>query len=1036
MNAGIAKRLLGNRHLLTLSVVLILIAGLAAWTSLPRIEDPRITTRNATVVTALPGATAERVEALVTKKLEDALRQVAEIETIDSTSRGGISVISVELDDGVDASSNEQVFSEIRDRLADAEGELPPGASKPSLDDQRGAVAYSLIAALSWTGNGEPRLAILERLGQELADRLRNLPGTEQVVRFGKLDEEIRVTLEPDGLADLGLTVRDLAERLSSADTKVPAGSLRTDARQVSLEVAGELDTTARIAAVPLASDGRGLVSLGDVAQVSRTWQAPPREMAFSDGSRAVLIGARTRGAVHLSDWAEKARALVAEIAEETGGGVAVDLVFDQSRYTERRLGDLGANLGAGAAVVVLVVFLTMGWRASLIVGAALPLSAALTLFGLDLAGQQIHQMSIFGMIIAIGLLIDNAIVMTDEVRTRRGQGLSPAAAAESAVKHLFPPLAASTFTTILGFMPIFLLPGNVGDFVGPIAVSVILALTASFAISMTLIPALSAMLVHPSGADGRWWRDGWTSHRLGVLYRSALTFAIGRPVVTAGACLVLPVAGYLAAGTLGNQFFPAADRDQFEVQVWLSPDAAVTRTAETVLAMEALIRDQGEVDGVTWVVGGSSPPVYYNQLRNQDDNPAYARGTVLASAPREAKRLVEDLQDLLADQFPDARVVVRAFGQGPPIPAPVSLRLVGPDTDRLRVYGEELRRLMHELPQITHTRASIQGGSPKLWLDAHEGEARLAGLTLGQIADQFQTALEGAQGGRVLEDLQDLPVRVRYADPERGDTGRIATLRLMSPAVADGWVPAQALGELRLRPEPASITRRNGERVNEVEGWLRPDALPIEVTQAIEERVETSGLKLAPGYRLEIAGDSEEQGEAIGLLLAYAPLLATLMLASLVLSFRSFPIAGIIGTVAVLSVGLGLLSLWAGGYPLGFNPLIGSAGLVGVAINASIVVLAAIRSNPRAASGDVHEIARETLGTTRHIVSTTLTTIGGFLPLLILSGGDFWPPLAIVIAGGVGLSISLGLLFTPAIYRIIAGGHRQAVAAADPAAA
>ncbi|MEA3277719.1 MAG: efflux RND transporter permease subunit [Pseudomonadota bacterium] len=1021
MQTSPATALLRNGHLLTLSIALILIAGLAAWSSLPRIEDPRITTRNATIVTTLPGANASRVEALVTKKLEDALREVAEIKTIESTSRGGISLIAIELDDGVNGSNNEQIFSEIRDKLADAEPELPPEAGRPNLDDKRGAVAYSLIAAVAWEGSGEPQLGILDRLAEELADRLRNLPGTEQVVRFGSAEEEIRATVDPDELAQLGLTVEDLARRLADSDPKIPAGTLRTDQRQVRLGVAGELDTTARIAAVPLIADERGLVSLGDVAEVSKTWRDPPAEMAYTDGRRAVLVGVRTREAVHLDDWATQARDLVAEFGNGIGDGIAVDLVFDQNRYTGNRLGELGGNLGAGAAVVVLVVFFMMGWRAALIVGAALPLSAAMTLFGLDVAGQQIHQMSIFGMIIAIGLLIDNAIVMTDEVRTRRGEGLAPIAAAEAAVRHLFGPLAASTFTTILGFMPIFLLPGNVGDFVGPIAVSVILALTASFAMAMTIIPALAALLVRPAAQGGRWWRDGWTNPGLSSLYRAALTAAVRRPVLTIAACLALPVAGFMAASTLGNQFFPAADRDQFEVQAWLPADASVSRTAETVLAMEGLIRAEGDVHGVSWVAGASSPPVYYNQLRDQDNNPAYARGTVLAASPQEAKRLVESLQDRLSDRFPEARVVVKAFGQGPPIPAPVSMRVVGPSTDKLRAYGEELRRIMHQIPAITHTQASIQGGEPKLWLDADEEEARLAGLTLGQIAGQFQAAMEGAVGGRVLEDLEDLPVRVRYADGERGDTARIATLRLISPAAPGAWVPAQALGELTLRPEVASITRRDGERVNTVEGWLRPDLLPIEVTRAIQRRIAEEKLILDPGYRLEIAGDSEEQGEAIGLLLAYAPLLATLMLASLVLSFRSFAIAGIIGAVAILSVGLGMLSLWAGGYPLGFNPILGSAGLVGVAINASIVVLAAIRANPEASAGDTEAIVGETLGATRHIVSTTLTTIGGFLPLLFFSGGDFWPPLAIVIAGGVGLSITLGLVFTPAVYRLVA---------------
>ncbi len=1037
-----AARTVRDGHLLGLAIALILMAGLAAWGSLPRIEDPRITTRNALVVTPLPGGDAARVEALVTKPLEDALREVAEIKAIESTSRAGVSLISIELDDAVGPDDNQAIFSKIRDRLAETEPELPVEAGAPRLDDLRGAVAYSMIAAVAWRGEGEPPMGILERLSVELADQLRNLPGTEQVVRFGGADEEVRVEIDPAELAALGLTPGDVAARLSAADPKLPAGTLRPGERRIQLEVSGAFAAADRVAAVPLIADQGRVVSLGDLARVTKTWAEPPRQMAFADGHRAVLVGVRTRDAVHLDDWSRRARAIVTEMSPQAGDSVSLEVAFDQSRYTETRLAELGGNLVAGAGVIVAVVLFTMGLRAALVVGAALPLSAALTLFGLDLAGAQIHQMSIFGLIIAIGLLIDNAVVITDEVRHRRAGGLSPQDAARAAVGHLFTPLAASTFTTILGFMPVFLLPGNVGDFVGPIAVSVILALAVSFVLSMTLIPALAARFLPPeqAGRRARWWRQGWSRPGLTAAYRALLLGALHRPALTLALCLVLPGAGLWAAGQLGNQFFPAADRDQFEVQVWLAPDAEVTATAATVRAMEDLIRASGAVRGVTWVAGASSPPVYYNQLRDQDDNPAYARGTVLAADPQEAKRLVGVLQDKLSDAFPEARVVVRPFGQGPPIPAPVSLRLVGPDTDTLRSLGEGLRLILSEQPEVTHSKASIQGGEPKLWLDVREQEARLAGLGLSEIASQFQAALTGQTGGRVLEDLEDLPVRVRLSDAERADSARVATLRLVAaaPGPGDGpvLVPAEAFGDLRLAPQSAAITRRNGERVNTVEAWLRPDALPIEVSAAVQARIDAGALPLPPGYRLETAGDSEESGEAIGLLLAYAPLLGALMLAALVLSFGSFTLAAIVGLSGVLSLALGFLSLWIGGYPLGFNPLLGSAGLLGVAINASIVVLAAIRANPAARLGEPAAMAGEVLHATRHILTTTLTTVGGFLPLL-LSGGDFWPPLAVVIAGGVGLSIFLGLFFTPALYRLTLGRERTVPAAeAAPAPA
>jgi len=394
-------------------------------------------------------------------------------------------------------------------------------------------------------------------------------------------------------------------------------------------------------------------------------------------------------------------------------------------------------------------------------------------------------------------------------------------------------------------------------------------------------------------------------------------------------------------------------------------------------------------------------------------------------------------LQRELDRGMPDAQLVASPFGQGPPVDAPISYRVVGPDPDRLRSYGEQLRRIIASVPGVLHSRATIAGGEPKLWFRADEAEAALAGLDLRRIADQFQFNLEGAIGGSVLEDLEELPVRIRYARQDRVDPYQLASMQLVpgTPLGERGWVPAAALGELELAPEPSAVTRRNGERVNHVHAWLAPGVLPMEVSRAILERLPGEGFELAPGYRLEIGGDSEEQGRAVASLMQWLPVLAVLMVATLVLSFRSGTLAALIGVVAVLSVGLGLFSLWLAGWPIGFNPIIGSAGLVGVAINGSIVVLAAIRADTQARSGDVDAIVRCTGEASRHILATTLTTTGGFLPLLLFSGGAFWPPLAVVIAGGVGLSVILSLVFTPAAYAFLFGRHSRRKVGRQPLA-
>jgi multidrug efflux pump subunit AcrB len=338
---------------------------------------------------------------------------------------------------------------------------------------------------------------------------------------------------------------------------------------------------------------------------------------------------------------------------------------------------------------------------------------------------------------------------------------------------------------------------------------------------------------------------------------------------------------------------------------------------------------------------------------------------------------------------------------------------------DVLRQLGAELRAAMHQVPGVLYTRASIEGGQPKLILQANEQTARLTGLSLSDVIGQLQSGLEGALGGSVLESLEELPVRVRHEEVQREDLVRLSSLALVAPeaTAASGWVPLTALGHFALQSVLAGIDRLDGVRVNEVLGFTAAGVLAIDATREILRLLDDQSFQLPAGYRLTVAGDSEEEGRAVGQLSTYIPVLAVLMISALVLSFRSVGLAALVALVALLSAGMGFLALKVAGYPLGFNPLIGTAGLVGVAINGAIVVLAAIRADTHARTGDPVAVTGAVLHSTRHVVATSLTTAGGFAPLLLFTGGDFWPPLAVVLAGGVLFSVPLALVFTPAVY-------------------
>jgi len=1008
-----------NRYLLVLTILVSLACGWFGMTSLQRFEDPRIVNRYPIIITPVPGASAKRIEALVTEKLEEQLQEVSEIKKMTSTSLAGVSIIVIELLEAVDKYTNEEVFAKIRDKMEEASREFPPGAGAPRFDDKRDPAAFTFIVGLTWNRESAPQLGILNRLAEDLADRIRTVSGTEMVRLYGAPAEQITVLADHRELSALGISADDIARTIEAADSKIPAGALRGGESDVFLEVSGEVDSVERVASIPLMTgDDQTVVRVHDVAEVQRQWRDPPTEIGLVDGKRSVLVAARMGRERRGDEWTDEVVAIVDEFTAMVGDGVHIDKLFEQAEYMKDRLALLTSNMIAGALLVMVVVFLMMGWRLGLIVGLALPVVIALTVFLFQFTGDALHQMSIYGMIIALGLLIDNAIVMVDEVTKRKADGKPPLQAIYEAVNHLVWPLLASTLTTVLAFAPIILLPGGPGDFVGAIGRGVILAVVFSLLIALTVTASLAGIFAKPTprGARPVWWRDGAGHPVLTNLYRRFLGWGLRFPVAAIALSFFLPVAGFVLARTLGNSFFPPTDRDMFEVRVWMPNDTPIEHTRKQAQAIEEEIRERPEVKRVWWLVGGSFPRVYYNLPMDQDNSPHYAHAIVKTESDRATKRIINDLQRDLNTRFPGAQILARQFRQGPPIVADVEYRIYGPSMAKLQDLGEQIRRTLQADPEVLVTQTTMPRGEPKLWLEVDEDRARVVGFALNDLAGQLEANFEGYVGGSMLEDIEELPIRVRYRDERRGNLEDIASMNFVSTG-GKRWVPLAAVGGFKLHPDLGGITRYNGVRTNIIKGYTTTEALPINVAYRVLDQLDSEGARLPPGYRLEIGGTVEQEQEVRGQLFEPLPILLLLMGATLVLVFRSALLAIMLGIVGLMSVGLAVLSTWLIDFPISFNTFMGTFGLVGVALNDSIVVLAAIRADPRASLGDLDAVVEAVLGTTRHVISTTLTTIGGFLPLILIVGGDFWPSMSIVLAGGITGASILALVFIPAAY-------------------
>lgn len=1011
-------------RLTVLAMIMIFAAGTSAFLTIGRQEDPTITNLFATILTPFPGADPGRVEALVTEKIEEELRQIPEIDTIRSTSRAGISVIQVELSQFITDAQIEQTWSEIRDALSDAARELPQGVPEPEFDNDRTG-AFTTISALVMSEGRAFQPGVVKRYAEALQDRLRSVSGTKLVSLYGAREEELRVIIDPVRLTEIGLTAADVARTIQAADTKVQAGQVQGETSSVLVEVRGEINSLQRVRNVPLITTGDGrVVRVSDVAQVERTVREPAETLTRTDGKPSVLIAARMEDDLQVDAWAARVRAELAEYEKALPAGIEHRLLFDQSRYTADRLLTVLNNLAIGIGLVVAVLFITLGWRSALIVAAVLPLATMISVFGLQISGVSIHQMSVTGLIVALGLLVDAAIVMVDDIRRRLAAGISRGAAVEAGIKRLAIPLLASTVTTALAFMPMVLLPGPAGDFVGSIALAVIIMLAASLGLALTITPALSGWLLKQTP-------EPETKVSKPGLFHRTIRWSVAHPGLSILVSLIVPVVGFASFPTLTAQFFPGVDRDQFHIQVKLPDSAPIAQTQAATERASEIIRANAGIRQLTWVIGTSAPAFYYNMIADQDNTPSFAEALVTTASPERTEELLPVIQQQLNAALPEARVTVRGLVQGPPVNAPVEIRLVGPDLGVLRQLGNEVRLIMLSVPEIIQARTELVGGAPKVELDLDEERVKLAGLTLGDVAGQLSARLDGTVGGSLIERSEELPVRVRVGEERRGSIVDLGNANLIAPTTADTaqsqdtserypGIPLTALGRLQVVPSETPIYRRNGERVNTVQGFVQRSVLPEEALKRVQAELERAGFQVPEGYRIEVGGDADARDETLRNLLATLGIILALTLATIVLTFGSYRLAAVTCLVAVLSIGLSLFALAVFRYPFGIQAVIGVIGSIGVSINAAIIIMTALQEDAEAIAGDLKRIAELVVAQSRHIISTTLTTFGGFLPL-ILEGGGFWPPFAMAIAGGVLLSTIVSFYFTPAVFALLA---------------
>jgi multidrug efflux pump subunit AcrB/outer membrane protein TolC len=999
------------RPRITLGLALLLsAAGAVAWTTMPREEDPRLARRVALVIAPYPGAEATEVERLIARPIEDALAEVPEILRVQATIRTGLAIVNVELRPDVGGDETARAWSDVREALEDARADMPDEALAPRLDDDVQDTESVLVAITSADGNGD--VLALADAADALEARMLALPDVARVAITG--DPGARITIDVDDVRarELGVDPLSLVELLRARNVSTPGGTLALDGRTLAILPEGSLDDVDAIARLPIPTSRGVTLPLETFATVARTLDEPTSELARHDGEPAVVVGVIPRPGLQAERFGETVRAELTRFAE-TRPELAIEEIAFQPAHVEARLSELAGSLLLGIGIVALVVLLGMGFRVGLVVASVVPLVTFASVAVYAVSGGVLHQMAVAALVVALGLLVDNAIVVAETMQRRLDDGETARDAMLATVRELAVPLGSATATTLASFVPMLLSEGTSGDFTRAIPIVVMLTLTVSYAYALLVTPLVARFGLRRT--------EGVVRDRAGELGLRIARVAVRRPVVTLVVSLALVFGSGSFAPRVRQAFFPASDRDQLVVEIELPEGTHLTRTDASARRLEHALLAHPEVASVTAFVGRGTPPFYYN-LPRRPDVPSLAQLVVRARDASAVTSLARFAEGVLADD-PDALVVARPLEQGPPILAPIEIRLEGHDLDALDRAASQVHALLRDAEGTRLVRRDQGLGAPTLRFAIDDAASARHGVDRRLVALGLLSHARGLPAGSFRGDGLDadpipLVVRSSVDGVTRGDAIAPSALTASDvPRPSAPPLPLTQVAEAELDWSPAVIHRRDRTRVVRVLAETEGNTTYASVIASVRPALDA--LELPEGVRYAIGGAQAESDTANAALGSKAPIAALLLVAILLAQFDSFRRVAIVLATAPLAA----LGIWPGLYaldlPFGFVALLGAIALIGIAVNAAIVLIDVIDARRRDGASVRDAVIDAVRLRTRPIVLTTGTTVAGLAPLLF-SASTLWPPMAAAMISGLVIATVLSLAVVPALYVLL----------------
>jgi multidrug efflux pump subunit AcrB len=989
-------------------IVAIAIAGFVAFLTLGRAEDPSFTVKQMTVVTAWPGATAKEMEELVAEKLEKRMQELRWYDRTETFTRPGLAFTMVVLRDSTPPAEVAEEFYQARKKIGDESPNLPQGVIGPIVNDEYSDVTFALYALKA---KGEPH-RFLVRDAEVLRQRLLRVPGVKKVNIIGEQAEKVFVEFSHDRLTTLGVSPRDIFAALNGRNVITSAGSVEAKGPQVMIRLDGAIDDLEVIRNTAVAAQGRTL-KLSDIAEVKRGYEDPATFLIRNNGEPTVLLGVVMREGSNGLELGKALEAEAAAINAEMPLGMSLSKVTDQSVNIRSAVDEFMVKFFAALGVVMLVGFLSMGWRAGMIVAAAVPLTLAVVFVVMAGTGKDFDRITLGSLILALGLLVDDAIIAIEMMVVKMEEGYERIRAAAYAWSHTAAPMLAGTLVTAIGFMPNGFAQSSAGEYTSNMFWIVGIALIASWVVAVVFTPYLGVMLLpnitHPKQGHGAIYATPHYNR-----FRRVLGLVIHRKWLVAGSVVGAFVVALFGMGAVKKQFFPNSDRPEVLVEVQMPYGTSIEQTSAATAKVESWLAAQPEAGIVTAYVGQGAPR-FYIPLSPELPDPSFAKIVVLTNdeASREALTL-KLRQAVAAGLTPEARVRATQLVFGPPSPFPVAFRVMGPEPDKLRDIAAQVRAVMQAAPQMRTVNTDWGERVPTLHFSLDQDRLQAIGLMSSDVAQQLQFLLSGIPIAEVREDIRSVQVIARSSGNARLDPSRITDFTVVGSA--GQRIPLSQIGTVEIRMEDPILRRRDRTPTITVRGDVAEGLQPPDVSAALWKALRPVVANLPAGYRIEEGGSSEESGKANAAIAPLFPIMIALTLITIIFQVRSISAMAMVFATAPLGLVGVVPTLLLFRQPFGFNALIGLIALAGILMRNTLILIGQIRNNEEDQLRPFDAVVEATVQRARPVILTALAAMLAFIPL---THSVFWGTLAYTLIGGTFAGTILTLVFLPALYAI-----------------